>query len=318
MEPLPENTSPKKQPISLSTYLRWVGIILASGLLAILVYGLVTKYQPVHSYEECVQKKGTIELTYPPVCVARNGQRFVQSVSVPTPTPNNITDTSSWKTYTNEEVTFNYPSSREEKPRTLQGSGFTQIIIDKSGLYTITIVYRGNYNQVTGRPYDSLDEYVGLPYQVKALQVDGQDARQPLPRAGSENVNKVIFFSKDNQFIYELSLQSNNSSMNVSAEEIEQGKSYFNQLLSTFHFLSDTTPIISPTISDQDMTKFENLCPSLGGTYLPDYKECEGITQRQCSQLFGGTFKECTSACRHDPNYPNVNCIESCIPVCSF
>ena len=61
----------------------------------------------------------------------------------------------------------------------------------------------------------------------------------------------------------------------------------------------------------------EAACAQSGGTWLPAYNECEGITPEQCGQA-GGSFDECASDCRHDPDYPNVYCIQMCVGVCSF
>lgn len=72
----------------------------------------------------------------------------------------------------------------------------------------------------------------------------------------------------------------------------------------------------SPTLRPEDLMKPENLCPSLGGKWLPEHNECESITQRQCSQLFVGTFNECASPCRHNPNAEV--CIQLCVPVCTI
>lgn len=68
---------------------------------------------------------------------------------------------------------------------------------------------------------------------------------------------------------------------------------------------------------DRKPANSENICTQNGGKYLADYNECEGITQQQCDQS-GGTFTECAANCRHDPDYPNVYCIQVCVPVCSF
>ncbi len=58
-------------------------------------------------------------------------------------------------------------------------------------------------------------------------------------------------------------------------------------------------------------------CANLGGTPLPEYGECEYISQADC-QALGGEFLECESACRNDPDYPDVICTMQCVLVCSF
>jgi len=115
----------------------------------------------------------------------------------------------------------------------LQGSGFTQDFQDNSGQYSFSLSVIGNYSQSTGKSYGSLYEYINLPYTVRTINVGGQEAIQPLPRAGNEHVSSAMFFSEDSKFIYTVMLTTNN----VTAVNIEVGKTLFDQILSTFKFL---------------------------------------------------------------------------------
>ena len=45
----------------------------------------------------------------------------------------------------------------------------------------------------------------------------------------------------------------------------------------------------------------QSLCQQDGGKWLPEFNECELISSEQCS-IMNGTFKECESACRHNPD----------------
>ncbi len=56
-------------------------------------------------------------------------------------------------------------------------------------------------------------------------------------------------------------------------------------------------------------------CENLGGKPLPDYNECEYISQDACEYL-GGDFKECESACRNDPDAEM--CTMECVQVCAL
>ena len=67
----------------------------------------------------------------------------------------------------------------------------------------------------------------------------------------------------------------------------------------------------------QPKMKIGDYCEARGGKYLPDFNECEGLAQVVCEEL-GGSYQACASACRHDPNYPDVACIEVCVPVCAL
>jgi hypothetical protein len=56
-------------------------------------------------------------------------------------------------------------------------------------------------------------------------------------------------------------------------------------------------------------------CEVNQGRWLEAFNECEGIEASVCDEM-GGTYNECASACRHDPEAEM--CIEVCVAVCSF
>lgn len=58
-----------------------------------------------------------------------------------------------------------------------------------------------------------------------------------------------------------------------------------------------------------------NECEINGGTWIESAQECEGITENICTQL-NGTFNECGSACRNNPN-ASV-CTLQCVQYCAF
>jgi len=57
----------------------------------------------------------------------------------------------------------------------------------------------------------------------------------------------------------------------------------------------------------------QSLCQQDGGNWLSEFNECELISSEQCS-IMGGTFKECESACRHNPDAEI--CTLQCVSVC--
>jgi hypothetical protein len=59
----------------------------------------------------------------------------------------------------------------------------------------------------------------------------------------------------------------------------------------------------------------ENNCTTFGGKWLPEFNECENISKDQCSEMMG-VFKECESACRHDPDAEM--CTMQCVLVCEI
>ncbi len=56
-------------------------------------------------------------------------------------------------------------------------------------------------------------------------------------------------------------------------------------------------------------------CESAEGTWLPDSSECENLSKESCENI-GGTYNECASACRNDPEAEI--CTLQCILVCQF
>lgn len=164
-----------------------------------------------------------------------NGQSATNSVLIPTSLPNQSNNTNLF-TYKDDNVTFKVPSTWTEIPKIPTGSGFDQSFKDPNGTYLFTFSNRGNYNQSTGKPFKNIDEFINMPYPVKVLTIDGQNARQPLPRAGSENINSVSFLSPDSKSIYTIWLKTGDTSLNTSEDDIKQGQDLFSQILSTFIF----------------------------------------------------------------------------------
>ncbi len=69
--------------------------------------------------------------------------------------------------------------------------------------------------------------------------------------------------------------------------------------------------------------RFGERCEASGGTWLPQYQECEGLAIDWCveaegafEEIRGLRFDQCLSACRHDANAEM--CTEACVPVCSL
>lgn len=65
----------------------------------------------------------------------------------------------------------------------------------------------------------------------------------------------------------------------------------------------------------EEINKLRLQCESENGTWINTAKECEGISKQSCDKL-GGTFNECASACRNNPDAEI--CTMQCVIVCSF
>ena len=59
----------------------------------------------------------------------------------------------------------------------------------------------------------------------------------------------------------------------------------------------------------------QGACESFDGGWIEATKECEGMAKEQCEEL-EGTFNECASACRNDPDA--FVCTQQGVIVCDF
>ncbi len=81
-----------------------------------------------------------------------------------------------------------------------------------------------------------------------------------------------------------------------------------------------TTTVTSPAVPDEKtdlpvVEALETKCTDLGGTWIAEANECEYISADDCASL-EGTFNECASACRNDPEAEV--CTLQCVLVCEF
>jgi hypothetical protein len=59
----------------------------------------------------------------------------------------------------------------------------------------------------------------------------------------------------------------------------------------------------------------ELMCQKYEGKWISEFNECEAISSGQCSSM-NGAFKDCESACRHNPNAEI--CTKQCVQVCTI
>ena len=70
-----------------------------------------------------------------------------------------------------------------------------------------------------------------------------------------------------------------------------------------------------PSIVPNESIDLQTACEDAQGNWISDANECEWISEQLCDDL-GGTFVECGSACRHDPDAEF--CIMMCVSYCAF
>lgn len=150
-----------------------------------------------------------------------------------------LDETANWETYTAEEFSFKYPSNWSQETIIPIGSGAIQEFKNKD--FTLTFEFRGNYSQADGKPYEDLTyDFLKFKYVLPTKYLDGQEAIQVLPRAGSENKNQVYLFSKDKKSILRLELDT----LSEEDAKIVEGQRIFDQILSTFKFLEADASVI--------------------------------------------------------------------------
>ena len=146
----------------------------------------------------------------------------------------NIDDISTWKSFTVDSISFNYPRSWHSKDIPINLSDldiYTEQKEDPNGIYILTFKAEDNLNKETKKPFTNLYEYLKMSNKIKEVRVDGQVALQSLPRAGSEYIYAVSFFSKDLKKIISFDLTTP-----IDGSKIQEGRQLFNQILTTFKF----------------------------------------------------------------------------------
>ena len=68
-------------------------------------------------------------------------------------------------------------------------------------------------------------------------------------------------------------------------------------------------------ITPEPVPSVEQMCLQYEGNWIDSAMECEGISKDNCENL-GGSFNECASACRNDPEA--TICTMQCVLVCEF
>lgn len=83
----------------------------------------------------------------------------------------------------------------------------------------------------------------------------------------------------------------------------------------TRYFKAEGNTLVEIKSAGSTSVTTEEKCTQQKGTWSAQYKECTGIEKAACTAI-GGTFNECASACRNDPNAQA--CILLCVQVCEF
>ena len=148
------------------------------------------------------------------------------------PSINNIT--ANWRTYSSidNSLMFRYPADWEAEKESVFGSrAVTEFKYKNTVLFELTL--QGNYNQITGKPHDSLNEFLG-PRLIKSrdIFVDGYAAKKIEDQGVPGHVTpyeEAIVFTPDNKTIVSLNYIGSYYDKPTANEALDQ-------ILSTFKF----------------------------------------------------------------------------------
>ena len=73
--------------------------------------------------------------------------------------------------------------------------------------------------------------------------------------------------------------------------------------------------VATTTDASNDDSSLAQACGAVGGKWLEQYGECEGVQEGWCDEQ-GGEFKVCASRCRNNPEM--TGCTTECVRVCQF
>jgi hypothetical protein len=237
------------------------------------------------------------------------------TAAAPSPTPDPTTD---WKTYTNSEYNFSfkYPPQYSVTPLTETKKSYNNgnpLEITEFGFpFSLGKMFNGASDQsgfiLEIRP--TLGKTIAEEYGNSPALGGGRVEVTYLSETGGAEEAAIIrpsssgrVYRAGNYFYLVSSIQNiiGDDSTYINLEEIYK----------TFKFID---PLPSVTSKDP-----KTACEQNGGKWLANYNECEaasgGLDESTCKE-HGGSFNECDSACRHDPNAQG--CIEVCINVCKF
>jgi hypothetical protein len=145
---------------------------------------------------------------------------------------NNVT--ANWRTYSSidNSLMFKYPVDWEVEKESVFGSRtVTEFKYKNTPLFELTL--QGNYNQITGKPHNSLNEFLG-PRLIKSkdIFIDGHAAKKIEDQGEPGHVipyEEAIVFTPDNKAIVSLNYTS-------SYYDKPTANGILDQILSTFKF----------------------------------------------------------------------------------
>lgn len=165
-------------------------------------------------------------------------QKEISSLSSLPPSSPTLNPTTNWQTYTDKQKSFSfqYPQDWTTDDEQLLGSRKEiDFIYNRTTVLALSII--ANYNNATGKPFKSLEEYIGQRITKARNITTGNLNGKLITDTGEEGhvipYQEAILFSPNNTNILSLYYQA-------AYYENPQADEILNQILSTFQFLEQT------------------------------------------------------------------------------
>jgi hypothetical protein len=260
-------------------------------------------------------------------------QQGSENTSEPTATTtaSTSTDPDSWSQYRDGDLSFSHPSAAD--------------ISKEAGRTKIQIL--GDDNEPNTEVTDGITAYIstttlaenGLQETAETLSTERQETSQEvLAEVASSTFAGLSGYSFElrnqlgfattyyvlpatDELAYTISYTASGADSNTyvnTFEDIVASLKYDeeNGDVSNDTETSTTTPPGDSTNRDDDKGgSLAEACQQAGGNWLAEYNECE-ISDRNWCSARNGSFNDCASACRHNPDADL--CTQECVFVCSF
>jgi len=196
----------------------------------------------------------------------KSATKLNQNKTIPLPTTAENDITVGWKTYNHidNSIMFKYPEDWQVEKEGIFGSrSVTEFKYKNTTLLELTV--QGNYNQITGKPYKNIDEFLGPRLnKSKETFIDGQSAKRIEDQGDPGHVipyEEVLAFTSDKKAIVSLYYKS-------SYYDKPNTNRILDQILFTFKFLNNSKNTITVKLYYHDSKLDPNLDVCEANNYI--------------------------------------------------
>lgn len=262
-------------------------LLLGTGIVAGVLFGkqlYFIKTAQVDSYDQCVSAKGSRVLqTYPTICVAASGQRFIQSLTdeekqnlIPPDLnrePTGSNPTANWKIFTDStnKMSFKYPEAWTVSVGNSNAVTYpkdTIVIKSSPSTFDVSLVMQQSNTDPKNTLLNFVKNTLG-DVQTQIISSDSSTASGYIMQNGPGNSELKINFR----------VISNGEKSLVAITVLQADKiNIFNQILSTFKFLNNT--------NDGTLEAIVIRSPTCAGP-ITDPKSCEASVANETFNITG-------------------------------